>query len=157
MLCRGAPALAPRGVVDARAAPARGGAGLRSPRARRWRQRAVVWITAHRTGVARLIASRGRTRARGHALTSRTEVAGHDDGTCQVGSYAREPARRDRDCGARRTGVAFDSRLPTSAEVNDMNAASATRAVRFVSLDGSGPGASIYVVDGKRVTAAQAN
>ena len=53
--------------------------------------------------------------------------------------------------------VACDSRLPTSAEVNDMNAASATRAVRLVSLPGSGPGASIYVVDGKRVTAAQAN
>ena len=53
--------------------------------------------------------------------------------------------------------VACDSRLPTSAEVDRMDVASASRAVRLMPLGGAGPGATIYLVDGKRVTAAQAN
>jgi len=53
--------------------------------------------------------------------------------------------------------VACDSRLPTSAEVDRMDVASASRAVRLMPLGGAGPGATIYLVDGKRVTAARAN
>jgi beta-lactamase regulating signal transducer with metallopeptidase domain len=53
--------------------------------------------------------------------------------------------------------VACDSGLPTSADVDRMDVASASRAARLISLGGAGPGTTIYLVDGKRVTAAQAN
>lgn len=51
--------------------------------------------------------------------------------------------------------VACDSRLPTSAEVDRMDVARATAVL--LPLRGSGPDATIYLVDGKRVTAARAN